>query len=232
MPIAGETQLIADAITDEVGSNIPNPPSGNDLWALTKSGAGTLVLSGTNGYAGLTTVSGGILRVTSDNTSSSGTSVAAGATLTGDGSIKYLDDFGTLAPGTSTNSTGILQVYGLIFLEGGALSCFHADAVGNSSRLLVTPYINQLLDGTATLAGLARIDFKGSPLPGAQYLLVSAGIIGTFSGFETNVAGLVGQLNYSPSQVTFSVTANETIYGNGFEEPSASQSACAAAFAH
>jgi hypothetical protein len=118
-------------------------------------------------------------------------------------------------------------------MEPGALSCFHADGVGNSSRLLVTPVGgNPVGDGDAFLAGVARIDFSVGPQAGAQYLLVSAGIIGTFSGFETNVPGLVGQLNYSGSQATFMVTTNDTIFGNTFESPPASQSACIAAFAN
>jgi autotransporter-associated beta strand protein len=236
-PAAGETQTIADSITDEVGSGIPNPPSNSDVWALSKTGAGTLVLGGSNGYSGSTTVTGGILRVTGDNTALAGASVSAGATLTGDGSIRYynniLDTFGTLAPGTSANPTGLLWVHGSVFMENGSLTCFHTDGAGNSSRLLVTPFgTNPILNGVAMLAGVARIDFKAGPAPGAQYLLVSAGIIGTFAGYETNVHGLVGQLNYSSTQVTFAVVANDTIFGNGFEAPQASESACIAAFAN
>jgi len=205
---------------------------------LTKSGAGTLALSGNNGYSGSTTVTGGILRITGDNAASAGTSISANATLTGDGSIRnlvdfYVDNFGTLAPGTKANPTGVLHVYGSLFMESGAHTCFHADGVGNSSRIVVTPRGgNPIGDGVAFLGGVARIDFSAGPQAGAEYLLVSAGIVGTFSGFETNVPGLVGQLNYSGTQVTFMVTTNDTIFGNGFEAPQASQSDCIAAFAN
>ena len=105
-PGFGATQTIADAITDEVGSAIPNPPSSSDIWALAKSGAGVLVLGGANAYAGNTTVTSGILRVTGDIKASVGVSVNAAATLTGDGNAKDADIFGTIAPGTSANATG------------------------------------------------------------------------------------------------------------------------------
>ena len=234
-PSSGQTQTIADAITDEVGSGIPNPPSSSDIWALNKSGAGTLVLSGTNAYAGNTSVTSGILRVTGDITPSAVYSVDAAATLTGTGNVRDVDLYGTLAPGTSINPTGLLQVFHTLYMENSALTCFHADGAGNSSRLLVTPYgSNPILNGYAWLAGVARIDFSASPSPGSYTLINAAGFFGTFSGFETNMPGLVGQLNYSATQVTFTVVANNTdvIFRDGFDAARVSDSFCIAAFAN
>jgi fibronectin-binding autotransporter adhesin len=218
-----------------VGSGIPNPPSSSDIWALTMSGAGTLVLSGTNAYAGNTSVSNGILRVTGDITTTAVNSVAAAAVLTGTGNVRDVDLYGTLAPGTSANPTGVLQVFHTLFMESGALTCFHADGVGNSSRLQVTPYgSNPILNGVAWLAGVARIDFSASPSPGSYTLINAAGINATFSGFETNMPGLVGQLNYSATHVTFTVVANDTdvIFRDGFETAHVSDNSCIAAFAN
>ncbi len=135
---------------------------------------------------------------------------------------------GTIAPGSSTNATGVLQVFNTLYMEAGALTCLHADGVGNSSRLLVSPYgANPILDGFAWLAGVAHIDFSVGPTPGSYILITATGFMGTFGGFETNVPGLVGQLNYSTSQVTFTVIANDTIFAGTFEAPSANQSALA-----
>jgi hypothetical protein len=232
-PGAGQTQTIADSIADEIGSGIPNPPSAGDIWTLAKSGAGTLVLDGTNAYAGSTVVNGGILRVAGSIVPSAGVSVAANGILTGTGNVRDVDLYGTIAPGSSTNATGVLQVFNTLYMEAGALTCLHADGVGNSSRLLVSPYgANPILDGFAWLAGVAHIDFSVGPTPGSYILITATGFMGTFGGFETNVPGLVGQLNYSTSQVTFTVIANDTIFAGTFEAPSANQSACAAAFAH
>jgi autotransporter-associated beta strand protein len=78
--------------------------------ALTKAGAGTLVLSGENSYAGGTTVSNGTLLV--NNTTGSGTgsgtvTVANGATLGGSGTINgAVNVTGVLSPGTSIESLG------------------------------------------------------------------------------------------------------------------------------
>ncbi|MGC3968967.1 MAG: autotransporter-associated beta strand repeat-containing protein [Pirellulales bacterium] len=63
---------------------------GSDATALTKTGAGTVVLSGNNAYAGLTTVSAGIVNIRHANalgTTAAGTTVAAGATLQIQGGI-------------------------------------------------------------------------------------------------------------------------------------------------
>lgn len=160
-PAIGETQTIAEAIIDELGSAIPNP-------------------------------------------------------------------FGTVAPGIGENPTGVLRVFGNLFMERGVLTWFHADGVGNSSRLLVT---SPLASGQAFLSGVARIDFSVSPAPGTPHILMNAGIMGTFSGFDSNMPTVDGHLNYSAPQVTFTVTAHDAIFHDGFDIPQVSDSPCVAAFA-
>jgi len=43
------------------------------------------------------------------------------------------------------------------------------------------------------LGSVARIDFSGGPQEGAQYLLVSAGIIGTFSRLRRGICPLTAR---------------------------------------
>ncbi len=66
-PGAGLTQQIADQIKDEAGVVAAGytPPTGftPGSWGLTKSGDGTLILSGQNAYSGATTVDDGTLKV-------------------------------------------------------------------------------------------------------------------------------------------------------------------------
>ena len=102
--------------------------SGN---SLTKTGGGTLTLSGNNLYTGGTTVSAGTLLVS--NTSGSGTgssalTVASGATLGGVGTIAGdVTVTGTLAPGASI---GKLTVSGDLFLASGSTFAYEMDSSG------------------------------------------------------------------------------------------------------
>ena len=94
----------------------------------------------------------------------------------------------------------------------------------------MTSHLN--VTGAATLNGIARIDFNGGPSVGATYVLLNAmSVSGTFAGFETNMPNLYGYLSYSSTAVTFTVSASDVLFQNGFE-PSVSDSPCIAAFAN
>ena len=59
-PANAETQTVSDPIADQTGSGGSGGNAGN--WRLTKTGDGTLTLTGANTYSGGTTVSAGILQ--------------------------------------------------------------------------------------------------------------------------------------------------------------------------
>jgi len=73
-PLGGTIDVVADKTL-----TVPGPITGGGR--LTKSGSGTLVLSGSSNYAGTTTVSSGTLVVSGVVTGTAGTSVLAGATI-------------------------------------------------------------------------------------------------------------------------------------------------------
>ena len=81
---------ISDTLADDSLSTLPTGQSyksGNGAGAaITKQNTGTLILSGANTYAGATSVTAGVLRVTAPgNINKSTTTVAAAGTLTGHG---------------------------------------------------------------------------------------------------------------------------------------------------
>ncbi|WP_193213240.1 beta strand repeat-containing protein [Luteolibacter marinus] len=112
---AAETLALSGVISDHQTSG-----------ALTKTGPGTLALSGASTYSGGTTVSDGTLAVT--NASGSGTGsgqvvVATGGTLTGPGSIDgelVVTATGKISPGTSTGTLTVnnaSEVHGIYDCE-------------------------------------------------------------------------------------------------------------------
>jgi len=227
--IAG-SYTIGDALADDSTSTLPVGQSytaGNGVGAsITKQGTGTLILSGSNTYAGATIVNAGILRVAAPgNINASAVTVDASGTLTGDGSTVAIDNFGTLAPGTPSNPQGTLAVNATMRLESGALTCFHANGATTAvSDLNVT--------GLATINGIAHIDFSGGPTVGTMYVVLNAGSInGSFAGFETNMPNLDGSFSYAPTSLTFTVTASDVLFQDGFEQ-SVSDSPCVAAFSN
>jgi fibronectin-binding autotransporter adhesin len=119
--------------------------------ALTKTGAGTLVLSANNGYTGATNVNAGTLRVNGTQSTATGvTSVAGGATIGGSGRIGgavTIADGGHLAPG---NSPGTLNM-GALTLNAGSVLDFElgeANVVGGTWNDLVNVNGDLVLDGT------------------------------------------------------------------------------------
>jgi autotransporter-associated beta strand protein len=156
--------------------------SGGTGGKLVKIGSGTLILSGTNTYTGVTTVDGGTLSVNGSIATSSLTTVNAGATLGGNGTVGNTTiNGGTLSPG---NSIGLLTVQGnLVFTA--ASSYLVEVSPANADRTNVT--------GTATLSGATvNANFAAGTYVEKQYTIVNAagGVIGTFSGpVNTNLPG-------------------------------------------
>ncbi len=93
--------------------------SSTEMHGLLKTGAGKLILSGTNTYAGDTVVSAGTLLINGNQTAATGmTTVNSGAFLGGNGTIGgavTISAGGTLSPG---NSPGLLTINGPLTLAG------------------------------------------------------------------------------------------------------------------
>ena len=97
----GQTRVrIGNTGNDGDFSGTINNGVGNVI-VLTKNGGGTQVLGGINAYTGSTTVNAGSLIVNGSIASSSGVSVAAGATLGGYGAVPGISGAGLVSPGAS-----------------------------------------------------------------------------------------------------------------------------------
>lgn len=149
--------------TDITSINVGNSAGG---LGLEKTGAGTLTLSGTNTYAGLTAVSAGTLRV---NGSVNDVSVAPGATLGGTGTLGHVDIFsgGILAAGNSAGilSTGDLSMNGgsTLDFEFGLSASDRIDVSGDLSLGGATLSLTDLNTGSLALGdSLTLIGYTGS----------------------------------------------------------------------
>ncbi len=144
---------------------------GGDLLA---SGSGTLTLMGNNTYYGMTTVTGGVLRIQNANAlggTTFGTVVAAGAALEVAGGITFaaetLDLRGTLSSQTGTNTYA-----GIIWPQDG--SSFD---VGSGSLLIVSSVTaNTGTNAFFSKTGAGTLRFTGDPNPVGTFT-VAGGIV-------------------------------------------------------
>lgn len=123
--------------------------------AVNKLGTGVTTLTGTNSYAGATSVNAGTLIINGNQSGATGaTAVASGATLGGTGTIGgnvTVADGGTLAPGAAGNAPGGLTINGALTLNNTSnvnVNFGQADVVGGSFNDLITVGGNLTLDGT------------------------------------------------------------------------------------
>ena len=178
---------------------------------LTKTGAGTLVLSGDSAYTGPTTVGAGVLDV--NGSLASAVTVESGATLKGDGSLGGLaiNNGGLVAPG---NSIGTLSINGNVSFAAGSVYQVEVNAAGQSDKVAAS--------GTATLSGgvVQVLAAPGVYAAQTKYtILTAADVAGTFSGVTSNFAFLTPTLSYDPGDVVLTLSRNATYFSAAAETP-------------
>ena len=146
---------------------------------LIKDGASTLMLSGTNGYTGATTLSAGNLVINGSIGSSTLTTINGG-TLLGTGTVGaiQLNSSGALNPG-GVSTAGTLSTGNLSIVDGQLV--FNLGGASRYSKLSTTGSINLTAGGTGAQLVLNAISGYAATL-GDSFTLVSNNLTNTISG--------------------------------------------------
>lgn len=220
LTMAANTTLLSGGTGDRSLSNaivlngadlaIGNPNAGTNFTlggvisgdnALTKTGAGTVILTGASTYSGGTTADNGTLAVDGTLSASSTTIITGTATLGGNGTIVgtvNVTGSGQIYP--ATGQIGTLRTGPLTFASGTKL-LVDLNASGGCDKVIVT--------GIAALGG-ATLDVRAfTPLPaGRVYSIVeySDQVTGTFAGLTDGAVFTVGsnrfRIDYGAASIT------------------------------
>lgn len=195
--------LILDGTStgNEVQANMINGVGTARVLAVTKSGASTWTLSGTNTYTGNTTVNAGTLLINGSHAAGSGVYNVTGGVLGGSGSITAaslsLASGAKLAPGGdgAASDAFTFSLTGGMDLSAASSGAFLFDLAGVSASDRIT-----LTTGTLNVGTLDFSDFAFTALAGfgqGEYVLFDAasaiqGSIGTAAG---TINGLTATLS-------------------------------------
>ena len=192
----GLSSTIVGRIVDSLGF------SGSQL---TKTGLGTLVLSGSNSYSGPTTISNGRLNVNGTiNSPAAGVVVNSGATLGGTGTItaNIVTINGTLNPG---NSIGTLNVVGPVTFNSSSnylveFDAAHCDLLNVTGSVTIDPGASVTLQADQMIANNTVYPI---------ITVTSPPISGTFTSLNNPYLFLTAQLSYaSVNQVLLLLSRN------------------------
>lgn len=153
--------------------------TGNSI--VTKTGTGTLTLSGLLSHSGTTTVNTGTLSL-DGNVGNSPVVVASGGTLTGTGSLGGLltvNSGGKLNPGNATTTYRTLPANGGLAVAGGTLIYdLSSNPAGANDKITVAPGTATNLSGTVNF----QLNFAEGSLGPGTYPLIDGGATQSVSG--------------------------------------------------
>ena len=189
--------------------------------SLSKTGGGTLTLSGTNTYSGATTVSAGTLFVNGSLASGSAVTVSnSGTVLGGTGTINgsvSIASSGAILEGGTGSIGQTLTLKGAVTMNSGSIIELALGAAGTHSTLAISS------PGTLTFATNQDFKFIGSPMVGTytgiitgvpnpgtalnSWVIDNSGFTGTFSWDSTNGGEIDLTLTKVPEPGTWGAAA-------------------------
>ncbi|AZO81889.1 hypothetical protein BLM15_29165 (plasmid) [Bosea sp. Tri-49] len=202
--IVNNSALVIDQPTD---ASFANTIDGTG--SFTKRGAGNLTLTGTSALAGSTTIEAGKLTVNGSLRASTVT-VLSDAVLSGSGTVGGIvaGAGATVAPG---NSIGTLNVSDNVSFASGSTYQVEINAAGQGDRIVAS--------GSATITGgtVEVVAENGNYAASTNYTILTAtgGVSGRFSTVSSNLAFLTPSLSYGGTDVTLTMTRNDTGFGPG-----------------
>jgi len=218
---------VGNGSTLNITGGIANDGFDGGSQGITKTGAGTLGLSGNNTYTGTTTVSSGTL-IVNGNISTSVTTVQSGATLGGAGTVGSVtvNSGAFINPG---NSPGILTVDG-DYTQAGTLNIEINGFIAGSQHDQVN--VDRVSgDGSVFLSGSLVTAFSGGSYVNGNLLFIllndgSDTINGTFAGLAqdsivTNYGGFDWKISYTADSTGNSFTGGNDVALMAVPEPTA-----------
>ncbi|TSA12003.1 MAG: hypothetical protein D4R79_08515, partial [Comamonadaceae bacterium] len=211
---------------------------GASTYGLTKTGAGTLVLTGSNTYDGITALNGGTLKISGSGTlgsTSAGTTVASGTTLDLSAGTRE-----SLSINGGTIKTG--GTSGSVVLEAGGATIEIASGLGNYSGVIsgsggITKIgagtfvfggstTNTYTGATVINAGTVKIGANNISLAGSAFTVATSTFL-DITQFNTTLGSIAGggsillsdrtlTVGADNSSTTFSGTiSGATVFGGG-----------------
>lgn len=211
----GNHLLLGNNFTANVGSGSATLSGLIDEIAtsrLTKTGIGTLILSGTsNSYTGLTTVNAGNLQV--QGSIASDVLIAnSSSTLSGAGQVGSITNDGFVRPGNS--GIGNLTVNGDFTQNSGGTTEIEINSAGN------TPGVNNdhlTVTGQANLGGTLNVVAVGGGAfqAGTNYTVLNATgtVNGQYAQVTDNLSMFGVVVNYNANDVTMQLVQTSTFAG-------------------
>jgi autotransporter-associated beta strand protein len=220
--------IFSGAITNNTAATLTAESGGTAIFSgvisgagsVTKTGAGTVVLSAPNTYTGSTAVIAGMLLVNGDQSSALGTfSISAGASAGGSGTIGgAVEVNGTLAPGSSIES---LAMGALSFSNGATFAVeLNSSVAASLGADLVVANGNLNLESLGTIT-LSLEDIAASPVAfavGTKFSLIN--YTGAWNGglFTYASTTLTDGATFDFGLNTWGIDYNATVGGANFAD--------------